>query len=357
MRIPRLFLIVMLTSACGADASRDEDPLGGGDGETNGDGSGDDGSDEADDGGGGDDDTKYDVGGGTGGPGDVGEGCEKVDFLFVIDNSASMADEQLNLSTSFPGFIEAIRSSVQAQDYQILILDTDDYDKEKCDVTCGITGECNDRPCAEVLPPNCNGVLGAGRVEDQLGMPCPIQGAQRFLVDGQPALGDTFSCLAQVGTDGSPSERPMQAMVEAVSPALNAPGACNAGFIRDDAILVVTIITDEEDGHNDMQDALPGSLGEPSDWRDALVAAKHGDMSAIVVLGLIGDAGQPGAICAPLNPNAVNGAEATPRLIEFVELFGSRGVVGSVCAPDYAPTFADAVGRIDTACDEFVPPG
>src|SRR5688572_8631367 len=32
-------------------------------------------------------------------------GCEKVDFLFVVDNSASMEDEQQNPVASFPGFI------------------------------------------------------------------------------------------------------------------------------------------------------------------------------------------------------------------------------------------------------------
>src|SRR5204862_5903779 len=32
-------------------------------------------------------------------------GCKKIDFLFVIDNSDSMDDEQANLARSFPGFI------------------------------------------------------------------------------------------------------------------------------------------------------------------------------------------------------------------------------------------------------------
>src|SRR5690242_21671906 len=36
-------------------------------------------------------------------------GCAKADFLFVIDNSGSMADEQDNLIASFPGFIDTIQ--------------------------------------------------------------------------------------------------------------------------------------------------------------------------------------------------------------------------------------------------------
>ena len=43
-----------------------------------------------------------------------------------------------------------------------------------------------------------------------------------------------------------------------------------------------------------------------------------------------------------------------PRLQRFVESF-ERGSLGSVCAPDYASFFAQAVSEIDTACEEFVP--
>ncbi|MCA9690839.1 MAG: hypothetical protein KC636_14625, partial [Myxococcales bacterium] len=39
-----------------------------------------------------------------------GEGCKKVDLLFVIDNSGSMEDEQVNLINSFPGFINQIQT-------------------------------------------------------------------------------------------------------------------------------------------------------------------------------------------------------------------------------------------------------
>jgi hypothetical protein len=38
----------------------------------------------------------------------IDEGCGKIDFLFVIDNSASMLGEQESLIQSFPGFISEI---------------------------------------------------------------------------------------------------------------------------------------------------------------------------------------------------------------------------------------------------------
>ena len=39
-------------------------------------------------------------------------GCGKVDFLFVIDNSGSMGDNQDNLIASFPGFINTIAQTL-----------------------------------------------------------------------------------------------------------------------------------------------------------------------------------------------------------------------------------------------------
>ncbi|MEB0161126.1 hypothetical protein, partial [Pseudomonas sp. AH2 (2023)] len=56
---------------------------------------------------------------------------------------------------------------------------------------------------------------------------------------------------------------------------------CNEGFLRDDALLVVVVITDEWDGPGDPEDMggqrdPPTSLGTPQSWHDAVVAAKNG---------------------------------------------------------------------------------
>jgi len=85
----------------------------------------------------------------------------------------------------------------------------------------------------------------------------------------------------------------------------------------------------------------------------ALRATDH----AVVVLGLFGDNDQPDGICTPLSHDFATGAESAPRLREFVEMWGPRGHVGSVCAEDYAPFFASAVDSIGQACEDFIPPG
>jgi hypothetical protein len=149
----------------------------------------------------------------------------------------------------------------------------------------------------------------------------------------------------------------MQAMEEALTTE-NEAGGCNEGFVRDDAILVVTIITDEEDDPNDP--ASPGagedenSPGNPGSWMQTVADVKGGDETAAVVLALVGDTDLPNAICEPLTEADV-GAEPAPRLREFAELF-TYGSWCSVCAEDYTPCFEEAISVIDMACDEFKPP-
>ena len=297
----------------------------------------------------GSDGVKFDLGKATTGVDpdtDTGEaaGCQKIDFLFVVDNSGSMAEEQAALAKSFDGFISSIQNTVMAKDYHIMVIDTDAGNafEQSCFVICTLLPvcegyDCNNLPKAE----GCDAMLGTGLISDPSAKSCGVTGGKRFMVDGQPNLSDTFECLANVGTDGDGNERPMEAMIAAVT-SLNGVGACNEGFLRKDALLVVTFITDEEDDGQ--------SKGTPLGWNAALVAAKVGAEKSIVVLGLIGDPDQPNPVCGP------DSAEASPRLRQFAESF-TFGTTGSICSPDYAPFFDASVSVIDTACQQFEPPG
>jgi hypothetical protein len=312
---------------------------------------------------------KLDLPGGAGTVADDGgrTGCEKVDFLFVVDNSASMEDEQQNLVASFPGFIDAIQGTLMAQDYHIMVVDTDaeslsfEFDSISCSnnvcscepepqccyLVCAEEGpifpkpnECAGQPCEDfTLPTGCNATLGAGKTEDPLEHDCGIAGGLRYMVDSQPDLAATFQCVAMVGAGGDGQERPIEAMQLAVTTEA-AMGACNDGFLRDDAILVVTFITDE-----DTEEPLT-----PADWKQVLVDAKHGQEEAIAMLGLLGDSALPGGVCT------TDQADDAPRLRSFAESF-THGSWASVCTADYTPFFIASVATIDTTCDEFVPEG
>lgn len=257
------------------------------------------------------------------------KGCKNIDFLFVIDNSDSMDDEQENLARSFPGFVDVMQRELKAKDFHIMVVGT------------GGDREDDDEPTLD--PIECEEVQGAGRRRSEAGDDCGIQGGLPFMTDSQPDLEATFSCVARVGTDGSAIEEPMDAVLAATSEGLNDPGRCNAGFLRDDAILVVTFITDEEDRR---------SRGEPEEWKSLLLDRKYKNPDALVMLGLVGDNNVDGGLLG--GPCSLFDADGAPRLQSFVESLS--GVLGSVCAPDYAPFFGTAVSTIDSACDEFVPP-
>jgi hypothetical protein len=348
-----------------------------------------------------DGDIKLDVEDGETHGGDAGgdEGCEGIDFLFVIDKSSSMTSKQENLVDSFPGFVSAIEAKVEdigANSFQILVTHTDTigivkvdpycgYDCESDEGTCSIDGSActfskdascvdtcrqdiddscdNGKACRDLLPEcgACGCTLGAGRTDDKDGNSCGVEGGKAFLQSGQSDLEETFSCVGEVGIAGG-NERQVDAILNAVSDEQNGTDGCNEGFVRDDSILVVTLITDEEDGEMEGPGVQPwdiGSSGTPDEWKEQLVSAKAGDEEAIVLLGLLGDLDlpQPLCTCDISDPSCLeNGADDSPILREFVTSM-PRHVVGSVCEPSYDAFFEQAVDLIKQTCDDFVPPG
>jgi hypothetical protein len=286
----------------------------------------------------------------TEGPADDGgngEGCEKVDFLFVIDNSGSMGDNQDSLIASFPGFIQSIQNTLtEAQDYHIMVVDTDAQWGGECQLLCPLFfNMCPDipsYPCG-IMPDACNSTLGSGVVHtmasDAPNVPCDFSTGARYMDSTEPDLTAAFQCSAKVGSDGDGSERQMGALVGALSPVLAEPGGCNEGFIRQDAILVVTLITDEEDA---------ASNGNPAGWYANVIASKFADANAIVMLGLINDTDAAAPVCPADSQDPVN-------IRTFVDMF-PNSIRGSVCSASYNDFFQQAVDLIDTTCDEFIPP-
>lgn len=281
--------------------------------------------------------------------GGEGEGCEAIDFLFVIDNSGSMGDNQTNLVSSFPGFILAIQDAVgdAAEDVNVMVSRTDANWGGSCPGLCVGFGFCPAYPpfpCGQGAPTECDDVFGAGVTypigDDASNKDCMFTGGKRYITSVEPNLPQAFSCAAKVGTSGASDERPVGAMVAALSDSNLGQGGCNEGFVRDDAILAVIFITDEEDS---------SSQGTPAGWYANLVAAKGGDASAIAMVGLINDTDQPDPVCPMESQDPV-------RIRTLIDMF-PNSQRGSVCAPDYSPVLADAVQLIKDTCDDFVPQG
>jgi hypothetical protein len=276
-----------------------------------------------------------------------------------------MEDEQKNLANSFPKFLTTLQGAVSesADTFNVLVTDTD---SDSCEVTCALgngpgSGRCVQQGveinCSDwVMPdPNdCDFKLGAARTKDAMENECGITGNQRYIIsDKQDNLAEVFACLGKQGISGSPAEKPMEAMANALSDEFLGEGGCNEGFVRPDAMLVVMVITDEDDdvlgGGN-----LPGSDGRPADWYQAALDAKNGDATAVMAIGLIGDRDTSNSICEPFTNQT--GAEPSPNLRKFFTLFGGMGDTGSVCAEDYTPFLEELVAKIDMSCDNWIPP-
>ncbi|MEZ4453007.1 MAG: hypothetical protein R3B09_26340, partial [Nannocystaceae bacterium] len=176
----------------------------------------------------------------------------------------------------------------------------------------------------------CDETLGAGTLFNAgfnaTNEPCKVDGGRRYLIKGQSDLSDTFACLAHVGTGGS--NQVGAALAAAVAPEINGPGGCNDGFLRDDALLMVTMVTPGYDS------SFTGSVAE---WYEAVVAAKHGDSGALVML--------------------VIGNEVCPqgdKPCELAKMF-PYNLIADTDDADYGPAFNTAAAKVEKACMALVP--
>lgn len=289
------------------------------------------------------------IGGGTGGdlidptgPGSGGTSaaeCKNVDLLFVVDNSASMDDNQDSLISSFPGFVSAIKQQLAgAESYHIGVVTTDAYLYNQ--PGCTAIGDL---------------VTRTGGVASSDAVCGPFGGTRRYMDDTDANLGAAFACSAKVGVSGDDDERVARALIQALDPEKNAPGGCNEGFSRLDSLLVIVLITDEDDAATIDPGCPPntppmycqkfGSGGTPEEWYSAVIAAKGGIPENVVVLSLLGNKKE-----SPCD------ADLASRLINFTGLFGSSGFTGDICSSSYDEFFAKTLPLVDQACAGYVEP-
>lgn len=247
--------------------------------------------------------------------------CEDIDFLFVIDNSGSMSDDQQNLIANFPTFVEGIEHWIPSlKSAHIGIVTTDSFYWNESG--CQKLGALVTRTGGYNAPADLCGI-------NDPESPDEYADGNRFMTNNDDLV-EAFTCAANVGTNGSGSEQQLGAMVQALEVYYNSPGQCNAGFLREYALLVVVILTDEDDQSGDI----------PENWRDHLVWLKQGKMEDIVILSIIN-----------LNDSWSN----AENLEAFTLLFGSNGFVGDIAAISYEGFFKDAISVIFGACYGDVP--
>ncbi|MCA9637542.1 MAG: hypothetical protein KC420_16055 [Myxococcales bacterium] len=180
-------------------------------------------------------------------------GCDSVDILFVIDNSASMATYQEALAEAFPGFVDAIFANLpKGVDIHVGITTTDFFcngDGEECacpDSTISCQSAADVATIEMYYTPPTEGSNGINGSQGRLFK----HGGQTYFksntADDPAPLKNWFTAAAKAaGELGCSFEMPVAAAGYVAHPA-NAE--TNAGFIRDeDAVLLVIFLTDEPD--------------------------------------------------------------------------------------------------------------
>ena len=200
---------------------------------------------------------------------------KKVDVLLVVDNSGSMGEEQANLAANFAPFINTLEAA--GADYRIA-LTTTDIGGPLCGATEG--GElrlssCLDRPNSFLFQDDdqyeaaCASHCELGDAELEI-LPTAVEVGGELvarpwiesyngidnLPDGVEPL-EAFQCFAPQGISGCGWESPLEAMSRALSN-MQDPTKPEHGFLRDDALLAILVVTDEVDcsWNPDLEDAL-----------------------------------------------------------------------------------------------------
>jgi len=262
-------------------------------------------------------------GGTTGGTGDPNAlGCNKMDILFVIDNSGSMSEEQTNLAENFPKFIEVLNAFQGGSlDYRVGVTTTS-FPTELFGIMVG-TGE-----------------EGALLKTDSM--------TKAWLERTDPDVAQTFTKLATVGVDGSGQEQQLRAARAAITERVT--DGSNKDFLREDALLAVVILTDEDDGSSEATMGggfpFPGSETPVADFVTAFDMAK-GDRARWATAVIAGDQ-QPSCM------SQFGSANHAARLLEFVKQTGKNAVFSSICNGDLSMSLEDALETFSVACDNFV---
>ncbi len=208
----------------------------------------------------GDDNT---VPGGCGGSGDGS--CNMLDMLFVIDNSGTMGEEQINLAANFPLLVERLsnikdsKGKLISADINIMVTTSDmghpacaQFQKEDYVPAEGspINTPCTDRlerftslDGKKNIQQACTNACPAGIAPDGPFIHYKVNGSSN--VPGDDIAG-ALSCIGLQGIDGCGFEAQLESMMQALDPSAE----WNEGpypFLRDGAVLAVVMVTDEAD--------------------------------------------------------------------------------------------------------------
>jgi hypothetical protein len=298
------------------------------------------------------------------------QGQSKVDVLFVIDNSSGMAQAQDALVKGIGAFIG--RLELARADWRLGVISSD----------LGVS---------PFTGPGCMALGGDGaELQNLARQPGCTPPKARYITRSNvkdPAA--AFACIAVLGEGGCGFEQPLAATLRAIDPT-QAP-AVNKGFLRDEALLMVVWVSNEDDCSAEdarLYDPDNVTLGPYASYRCFAHGVTCSGSGAGGVLTGCASSGKllltvPTALArlrtlkplgslvlvalvGPPTPVKIEGAGASKKVgpscassvvqakpaIRFAELlkaFGADGVQASICGADLGLSLAQATTRLKTS--------
>ncbi|AEI66354.1 choice-of-anchor D domain-containing protein [Corallococcus macrosporus] len=247
----------------------------------------------------------------------IQQDVSKVDVLLVVDNTASMAVEHPRLVDAIPTFVQTALDRGVSLNVAV--------------TTTGIH---------PVTPPDPANACPGGAEGGEAGRFFPADNSlPRILTSATPNLAQQLQQNVQVGRCAE-VEQGFEAMRRALSrPLVNSaddartplPDDGNAGFLREEAALVVLFVSDEDDHSPDAVDTYV-------DWAQQLKGQNQPQRATFYAIA------PPAEGCATAGGAGTRYAEATAR---------TGGEVVSVCAEDYRPLLQAVGDKAFSAQERF----
>jgi hypothetical protein len=385
----------------------------------------------------------------------VYEPVTALDILFVVDNSASMASQQEKLARELTRMVHVLTSGDRYAEREDQVpsglsdkarrftpvsslhigvvstnmggMDTAPWGRQTAADSC--VGLGDDAKLQHSTENAVRGVVARrqefdGYLEGETVIApspecvLPDQPAyQSYLTSGDPSeVGLAFRCVARLGVRGCPFEQQLEAMWKALAPSTAPKGAptdlftfrdrstgqgdrANEGFLRENAVLAVVHLTDEEDcsitdagkvlfslrteatskyGPLDLRCALHAEdktlVYDTERYVSGLHSLKPGHPERIVFAAVVGVPAGPIAAGAsyddllalpemqlreqPLEPGILatscmlmtdgrnNDAYPGRRFLQLAKSLGAHSVVESICAETYGPVIDQVINKI-----------
>ncbi len=346
------------------------------------------------------------------------EGIDSLDLLFMIDSSPTMVEEQAALREQIPRLVQILttgdleagttRAGVGQQDFQpvasmhVGVITQDG----------GGLGRSGPGICASMAGDDGLLSMPEATTRRTATAGCPASGLPLFLdfqrgVTDPATLAAQFACQTQLGTGGCGFEQPLEMVMKSLAdpgyvpptgpylsgtPSHGGTGE-NAGFLRNDSVLAIVIVTDEDDGSVSNADIFDQDIhftpddpnvrcafnpdhlygveryvdalrvvepeldrlvvitiaGVPTDLVDD-TSAGEGSSNLAAILGdprmTVQQATDPSYLVASCS-SASGEAYPARRLVDFTQRVG--GVVQSICQTDFGPAIDVLVNRIANA--------